>query len=539
MQKSLKQLVALLFTLAMIGAACGGEATDDAETGTTVQTDDTDAPDEPGTTEVTGDPGTTVAGDPGTTGTETAAGGTYDDPRGGIFADFQAGFDRSHPFSTLDSFCLPNEAEGELSDVEPGITADTIEIHQIRQELETLIDIGFGVEVGDVDAMFQAMVDEINNECGGIRGRKLNLTSSSYSPLDPDVESARIANCITATEDNNAAFVLNSSGLQGTAPLCVTEDHNTPIITTQGLEEDFYERGGGKLITGDFSLTDSLRVLVNSAHDEGLLEGKVIGVINADTPGQPEAVQAGLIDTLEGLGYEIAVHDTIGCNGGSTCDDGNIDSVSNMLNEGVDAFFGTLAVTSYPGYISEMVNQGFQPGEVQFFTSNFNSQAGDLVSSKIVAFGGEAAGNLYNGAYLVDSAATGNFQLDGAVLPRFNEMCIETYANQGGPTYDYFAVDGNTPQGMLATVCAQVRLAARAIYDAGDNPTRDDIAAAIAGLGPVDMNNMTPSSYGEGKYTSPDAAQTMTWTFPCQDGFEPYDDQNTCVVPNDDYQLVG
>ena len=451
----------------------------------------------------------------------------------------RAGFDRSHPFGGLEAFCSPHDAAADLQDTEPGITADTIEIHQIRQQLENLIDIGFGIDVGDVNLMFDTFTDVINEDCDGIRGRQISMTESSYDPLNSDVEQARISNCITATEDNQAAVVLNSTGFQGTATLCVAEEHNTPLLTTQGLSDEFMTRGDGKLLTLDFSLNESLRFMVERLDAEGELEGKTIAVIGADVPGQPEAVEAGLVGTLEELGYDVAVNSLIGCGGTTTCTEGLSESVADLKDAGVDAVFPTLSVTSLPGFVSEMVTQGFAPGDVQFYNSNFASQAGDLVTSKVAAFGGEAAGALYDGAIIVDAAAAGNFRLEGATVPAFNQLCLDVYAERTGVEYDWFQEEGNTPAGMVANVCSLMRMAARAIYDAGDNPTRDDIAAALAGLGAVDTNNMIPASIGDGKYTLADAVQTMSWTSPCAIEGAAFDENDTCIVMDDNYELVS
>ena len=543
-RSTLGRLIAVLLALFVLAASCSGEADDDAasdteevatDTGGTDETDTDDGDtDEGGTDTATDD--TSETGE--ATDTDGAGGETYDDPRGGIFADFQSEFDRSHPFGGLEAFCTPHDEAADRQETEPGVSADTIEIHQIRQQLENLVDIGFGIDVGDVNLMFDTFTAVINEDCGGIKGRQISMSESSYDPLNPDVEQARISNCITATEDNNAAVVLNSTGFQGTATLCVAEEHDTPLLTTQGLGDDFMERGDGKLLTLDFSLNESLRFMVERLDAEGVLEGKTIAVIGADVPGQEEAVQDGLVGTLEDLGYEVPVNDVIGCDGGATCTTGLQESVTNLKGEGVDVVFPTLSVTSLPGYVSEMVTQGFEPGDVQFYNSNFASQAGDLVSSKVAAFGGDAAAELYNGAVFVDAAAAGNFRLEGTEIPAFNQLCLDVYAERTGIEYDWYQEEGNTPSGMVANVCALMRMAARAIYDAGDNPTRDDITTAFAGLGAVDTNNMIPASIGDGKYTLADAAQTMTWTFPCAVDGAAFDENNTCIVMDDNYENV-
>ena len=523
----------------LLMAACSGEADKSADTkapvvtetpGDTTPADTTPADTTPSDTAVTD----TTPGD--TTPTDAIPG--YDDPRGAIFADFQASYTRSGPFESLDSFCTATEPAADRVDTDPGITADTIVIHHMRQQLEKLKDIGFAVEIGDTKAMFEAFVNEINENCGGIRGRKLDLGMSEFNPLG-DFAAESNAACVEATEDRQAVIALNSSGFQGPAILCLTEEHDTILITTQGLSTEFADRSGGRLFTLDAGLDESLTALAKYAATNGLLDGKTIGVIGQDTGGQPEAVQAGLIDELKTLGYEVAVHDTLGCNGATTCTEGLQESVSNMLAAGVDVLIPTLNVTSFPGYLGEMVTQGYKPGDVQFMVSNFNSATGDLVSSKAVAFGGEAAGNLYNGAIMTDAAATGNFRLPGAEIPPFNKMCLDTYEKNGGPAYDYFDGVGNTQAGMVATVCTEMRMMARALYNAGDNPTRADIQKALANLGPMDNNNMTPASLTEGKNSTVDAFQAMKWTYPCEFGAEnAFDANNTCVVPSGEYYSI-
>ena len=56
---------------------------------------------------------------------------------------------------------------------------------------------------------------------------------------------------------------------------------------------------------------------------------------------------------------------------------------------------------------------------------------------------------------------------------------------------------------------------ARAIDAAGPNPTRDDLARAMEGLGAIDQGSRIPGSFGPGKYTAPNALYTMIFHYPC------------------------
>ena len=139
--------LAVLLGLTLLATACGGEVTDDAgeDSGTTAGSDDTaeDSSDDSSSEDAT----TTddAAGDDGSgEATDGDEPNIYVDPRGGIFADFQAGFDRGdHPFTQLDSYCVAHDAAADRLDTDDGIGADEISIVHIKSRLEDAVNIGF------------------------------------------------------------------------------------------------------------------------------------------------------------------------------------------------------------------------------------------------------------------------------------------------------------------------------------------------------------------------------------------------------------
>jgi hypothetical protein len=386
--------------------------------------------------------------------------------------------------------------------------------------------------------MFDAFAAAIN-DCGGIRGRQLDLQTIEVDAFNAsvDIDAERNAACIEATEDRGAVIVLNTTGFQGSANLCLVEDAGVAFISAQGQSEEFMARGQDLLFSFSPTLEESLRFLAQDLIDSGQLEGRTIGVIAPDTPGQAEAVESGLVALLEDAGLNVAAFDIIGCAGSSTCVQGIPESVSGMRDAGVDVMFPTLNVVSLPQYITEMVAQGFAPGDVQFYNSDFNSQAGELVSSKVVQFGGTDAGDLYNGAIIVDSANTGAYRADEFAVTPFEQMCHDTYAaySPAGLSYEPEEKATSGAWGMVVGVCAQVRMAARAIYDAGDNPTRQEVYDALANLGPIDYSEMLIGSVSPGKTQIPDAIHTLQFEFPCTKPF-PYGDEQVCITPIDEFR---
>ena len=561
----------VIASLALFATACGSDddATSEPEATTTTQAPPASEP-TPTTTAAPsgGDGGESSSGEGGGTGegesVGTEKGGEeasgedsapecepYQDPRGGIFQEFQNEFNRCHPFQSLDAFCLPHDVpDVERVATDDGITADSISIVHLRTQLEDLASFGFFTPVGDPTKMFETYVWYVNNVCGGVNGRMLDLGLVEVPGNAPELDALRNAACIEATEDRNAVIVLNSSGFQGSASLCLVEDHYSAFISTQGQRQEWVDRGEGRLVTLSPTLDESGRFLIQRLLETGELEGKTIGVVVPDTPGIQEAAQAGLVDTLEEAGFEVAVFDVIGCGGGSTCTEGMSESVNNMIDEDVEVLFPGLNVISLPQYLAEMVLQGFEPGDITFYNSDFNSQAGNLVTSKIVQFGQAPAGELYNGTIIVDDADTAAFMRPDYEETPFTKMCHDTYVeyheNAPGneelddPPHDPRDPAQNSPYGMVATVCTEMRIALRAIYDAGPNPTRESIFSALEKLGAIDSNNMLPFSIRPGKPQASDAVHTTRFSYPCEAEDRFATEFGTCIVDieNDEWILV-
>ncbi len=592
MSARLRTALVIVITMAFVAAACGGEVTDTdnggaaapttqapgtddapAEETTTTEPDDSDeapattepddtedAPAEETTTTEPDDsdeaPATTEPDDTEdapaeeTTTTEPdepegPPPNIFNDPRGGIFNEYQATMDRGdHPFMQVDSFCNAHPAAADRVATDKGIEADTIKITHIRSKLEDFAEIGFGTDVGDPAEMFETFVAYVNEQCGGVRGRMIDLHTIHVDVLGDQLDEIRNAACIEAIEDNDAVIIVNSSGFQGSATLCIVEEHETAFVTVQPQPKEFMQRGGDRLITMTPTAEEALSWLALDLIERGELDGKTVGIAAPDTPGQYEAVEAGLVSVLRDHGVNVAVFDKIGCGGSVMCAEGSVDTVSKFRSEGVDVVFNVLNVISAPFFLTEMLAQGYQPGDVQFYASDFNSQAAEIVASKILQFGTEAAAAFYNGARIMDSRDVGGYRLEGYEPRAFNEMCNDLYGAHSPSGANHESEDrhdGNSRYGMVGSVCVVLRIALRALHDAGDNPTRADVYSTLANLGAVDTNEMIPGSITPGNTQVPDAIHNLVWEFPCTKpyglpvpGFE--DSGGTCIYPVDEYR---
>lgn len=446
--------------------------------------------------------------------------------------------DRTSRFAQLDTFCEPatDEPAEAPEATDEGITEDSVSITHIRVTLEDLAAIGFAIPIGEPAHQIETFVGIINDRCGGIHGRRIDLHLVEAPPLAGEGEDPAAlaqAACIEATEDNESVIAVSGTGWGGQGgAACVTDAHDTIYLTTYTISPQDLANAENRLYSTALSPADGLRYAASVLHEQGAFEGKTVGVVMADAPGEPEIVEAGLLDTLDELGVEVARVDVIGCAGGNVCSGGLIESVQGMVAAGVDVMFPLLNVISMPGYIQEMVTQGVQPGDVQFYNTDYNAQSGDLVSSKVLVFGGDEAGALYNNTVIISSARTGAFRLPDFEVADFTEMCNREYQEAGGDTYTATDPETNSAYGATSGSCGFVRIIARAIEAAGPNPTRADIAAAMENLGALDSGAEFPGTFGPGKYTAPNSLNQLRWHFPCDEAMLPFD--RICILPEGD-----
>jgi hypothetical protein len=495
-----RRVAAALAAAVLVAAGCGGGDDDDTADATT-------------TSRATGDGG----------------------PSGGGPAE-PVEVDRTSRFSQLGTFCEPaDEAPEEAPEAtDVGITEESVSITHVRVTLEDLEGIGFAIPIGDPRDQAERFVGIVNERCGGIHGRQLDLSLVEWPPLAPpgeDPAALAQAACIEATEDDDAVIAFSGSGFGGQGGAeCIAVAHDTIFLTTYNIPEEVIEQSEGRAFSLAFSSVQGLRYLARTLHERGDLEGATIGIVMPDAPGDPDIVERGLIDTLEELGYEIARVDTIGCGGGNSCTTGINESVSGMIADGVDVLFPLLNVISLPSYVNELATQGVQPGQIQMYQSGYNAQSGDLVSSKVVEFGDAAAGELYDGTVIVDSGRTGAFREPGFEPVEFAEMCNREYQDAGGEAYEADDPETNSAYGATTGMCTFIRLIARAVEAAGPNPTRADIAAALEELGGIDTGSSFGGSFGPGKHTAPVVLNLMRFHYPCPEDKVPFG-PGTCIIP--------
>lgn len=447
--------------------------------------------------------------------------------------------DRSGRFSGVDEFCraAEEEPEEEPESTGPGITAETISVSHVRVKLEDLADIGFGVEIGDMADQAQTFVDVINEECGGIHGRRieLSLTEIAVPGLgggNAEVEAQEA--CIEIAEDREAVFAFALAAVSGALPGCLTGQQEVILVSSATGSDSDYERAEGRWFSTFMDPTDLLRYTARELANE--LEGKRIGVVYQDSDTNPQIVQEGLVSELEALGLDVVRVDALGCNNTATCGGNVIPSAQGMVADRVDVLFPLLNVVSLPGYVAELATQGMKSDQVQIYNTAYHAQDGDIVSGKVVEFGGEPAGRLYDGSIIIANTPTGDYRTPGYEPNEFAAMCNRTYAEHskaGEGPYDPRDGVESSMYGAVSTHCHLVRMVARAIDSAGPNPSRAELAEAMGRLGGVDLSSGAGASFRPGKTTAPDEIIRLRFRFPCPEG--PTTASGACIVPDSEF----
>ena len=544
------KLLGALLLLAAVAASCATNGSAPASPGTAA-TATTTAPTAPPTSSLVpraGTPPSTIPSAP--TAAPTTVVPTTTSPVEVVPSDEDAGHDdafevdhgevdRTHPFQPLERFCTTSTDPDEgPEETDRGISGESVTIVHLRTRLEELAMVGVTVDVGDTAAMFEAFTALINDGCGGIHGRRLDLRLVEVSALGGagvDIDTLRTVACIEATEQIPAVVVVSSTGLQGRMADCLTVGHDVAFLTAQGQPEDLLRKAGGLLRSTSLASETAMRLAVRMAHDGGHLDGRFIAVVAPDSPGDMDSVEEGLLESLRDLGYDPVFH-LIGCEGTTTCRVGREVVVDRMIAAGTDVVFPALNIVSLPGLIGEMAARGMPKPVI--LQSGFNGQSDNLAAGRVAAYSGVEAGRYYDGTLIVDSAQAGGADNPEFTPSPFDGMCNAEFMGMGGDSYD----PGSAAYAMVTSVCTLMRMTARAVFDAGPDPRRRDVHHALQHLGPVDMGGMVPASTGHDNYVVPDAVRFMEYRYPCRRGSvadSPAAEDTGCVVATSDFMPLG
>jgi ABC-type branched-subunit amino acid transport system substrate-binding protein len=369
-----------------------------------------------------------------------------------------------------------------------GLTDDTIKIGFIGADFGPLAEAGLAPDLGDQPTIVQAVVDDINAD-GGIGGRQIEvrvkLVDGTAGP------EAGQAACLEMTQDFGAFAVIIAPAVGRETARCVAVTNNTLALGATGFDAGVYKEAEGRLFTAgsDTSMSTDRQYegWAQLMDDEGLLDGKTIGVVSAEqSPEFTAAVKDGLIPKLEELGHEVAEDVTLPCPEGDTDCDQHEAAVQQMKDAGVDFVFMAAPNLSGPTFLTAAKNLDFAPE----WAANGN-QVTDTVSMFF-----ESVKDAWDGAIGTSTVFAEEDDLtDGAFA--CNKIIEDGSDEQYEPGSDAF--------GFAAVNCLLLQL----LKTTGDSVDKADLGqdsmiTAIEELGSIELNAGPDGSLSADKHDAGD-----------------------------------
>jgi hypothetical protein len=382
-------------------------------------------------------------------------------------------------------------ATGDLADIEgpaPGVTDDTVRIGVNYVDAETLRTSGIELDLGDFEAAYQAVVDDINAD-GGIHGRTLELVFAPISPADP---SATEAECTRLTEDEDV-FIVTGFFL-GEAVMCPLELHDTAVVGGQ-QSPALLERARAPWVTPLID-TEFPATVVRNLAEEGRLDGTIGVFANARGQQDLDAVTA----TLEDLNISVAETGIVDAPADDTAAIANDVQVleQRFKAAGVDTVL--LVGASAQDWPAYKVDDDYEPR---------------IVSSSLVALQSFTSNEANTDTSAIDGAVAGGvYGPDQAVFDAMAD-CVEVIEAAGIDLTPPDEAESSGAQDYQSAFfpCSHLPLVEAWLDAAGPNLNYGTLDAALdAGFEVQLPGDVEPRTYGPAPASDGDpAAYTYTW----------------------------
>lgn len=356
-----------------------------------------------------------------------------------------------------------------------GVTDDTIKIGLPSIDQAALVEAGLATDLGDVNAIAPAMVDDWNAD-GGINGRQVELVTRTFGQDPANILPEMQSVCLELTEDEEV-FATVAFSWFGDAVTCMAGDHDTPLVVQSSMPSTVLATGNDNIFLANFDWEEALASSVRVVDDAGELEGfDKIGVFGLLEPGLREAVDEGLAPALEDAGTELAEDGTIPFV--VPIDSAAVAAVvSRFKSEGVDAVFATGNFYSNGAFMTEAEAQDYHPTYVM---SDLSEGTDDL----ILRFA--PAGQLANAI-----GASWKGKPPEPAPTDEDQACIADYAPE--------ALGTATKEIGASQACELMNLLRQGLEGAGEDLTRESFIDAMGGIG-----EFTTSGGGAGSFTADD-----------------------------------
>ena len=349
---------------------------------------------------------------------------------------------------------------------------------------------GYNFDIGNEQARYQALVDNINN-AGGVNGHKIVPDFQTFNAVDPTV-SAQAA-CVAWTQTDHVFAVLVESQFPTAGEVCVLQA-GIPYITTQGTDESYY--ANGLFFSLEASDNRTLEDEANFLAGNGSLSGKTIGVVSGD--GTDElSVDNTLEPALKQLGYQVKDVEVIP---DSTSGAQQIPiAISNLKAAGVDfVIFAANVVLDGP-FVQAANQAGYNP---QYALSDFNDEINDQVASYYPS--------AFQGTIGLSTHRFPEYRA-GAPFAPADQTCL----NIVHPVDPSVLPTTNSAFEVAMGDCAVFDAFVAGAKAAGNNLTLSSWLAGMNSLGSFAIPGTQNGSFSAAKHDAADYEQEVSWQQSC------------------------
>jgi hypothetical protein len=391
----------------------------------------------------------------------------------------------------------PSATEAPVGNV-TGVTTDTIRIGIGVPDLGVLAALGPNYDFGDpADHMNALLEDWRERGLVPVHGRDLVFYPRRYDIVGTEQQ---LAACQGWINDDKVFAVVAVQQFWGHGE-CVAESR-TPLITTMMYYADTYTPAGARYIFDLEPTTE--RVLRNWVHwmdDNGILQGKTIGVYRPiGRDGIP--ITDAMIPELNKLGYEVAVEVTT--DNHSTGSGQDTVAVSRFRRNvpPVDlALLMTSAINS-TNFMQQAQAQAYRPTYVM---SDYIQSTNDVAASTFPP-------DQFDGSFAMTMLRYGE-EAAGLGLTPQAQACVDNYAERRGRRVSYR--ERPAEYLMLVAGCDEGSVLLRGLQEAGRGVTVDRFVDILNTIRDMPMGLHADVSFVAGDPGGVRQLRTLQWRRGC------------------------
>lgn len=374
-----------------------------------------------------------------------------------------------------------------------GVTESSVKIGVAIPDVSVFEQINPAYAAGPQEKYYEALLEHWADEGKAtIAGRRVELVTRTYPSTD---ENAKRAACVGLVEEEKVMAVL-APGNFATALDCVAKEHRVPVITTDFVDDDTLAANAPYLFSLHLTGDNLMRNFARWAVEEGLLDGKRIGVYYSKQGAKPDQYFNVLKAELEEAGHELAeVVTTTNPLGGP---DDNL-AVQRLKAAGADVVILNVSIASRLGFWNFADSQGYKP---TYIDSDYIWNTDDSVS--VPALASQFDGTLGFTAYTNGASGAKEY-------PEPLRTCLDVGARAAGRPIN----ENYNEWRYLTSACDLVHTLMLALEHAGEGLDASSFIEGVEAIHEVPMARHELVDFSSDRHEGSATYRTVQWTASC------------------------